>query len=59
LRISAPFLPSGLEKAPRLGTSVAAAIALLPYLSDFFITAYLAGAFAAVWFAIKSSSIQI
>ena len=36
-----------------MGTIVAAAVALLPYLNDFFITAYLAGAFAAVWFAIR------
>jgi hypothetical protein len=32
---------------------VAASIALLPRITDFFITAYLAGAFAAVWFAIR------
>lgn len=36
-----------------VGTSVTAAIALLPYVSDFFITAYVTGAFAAVWFAIR------
>jgi disulfide bond formation protein DsbB len=42
-----------LRSATRVGTIVAAVIALLPYLNDFFITAYLAGAFAAVWFAIR------
>jgi hypothetical protein len=42
-----------LHSATRVATLVAAAIALLRHLSDFFITAYLAGAFAAVWVAIK------
>ena len=42
-----------------MGTIVAAAVALLPYLNDFFITAYLAGAFAAVWFAIKVRRMRI
>jgi len=30
-----------------------ALIALLPYVGDFFLTAYVAGALAAVWFAIR------
>ena len=41
------------HSATCVGTIVAAAIALLPYLNDFFITAYLAGAFASVWFAVR------
>ena len=32
---------------------MAAVIALLPYVNDFFITAYVGGAIAAVWFAIR------
>jgi hypothetical protein len=36
-----------------VGSSVTAVVALLPFLSDFFITAYVMGAFAAVWFSIR------
>ena len=36
------------------GAAITAVIALLPYVRDFFITAYVAGAFAAVWFAIRT-----
>lgn len=39
--------------ATRVGAIVAAAIAPLSWLSDFFIIACLAGAFAAAWFAIR------
>jgi hypothetical protein len=42
-----------LQSATRIGTIVSAAIALLPFIGDLFITAYLVGAFAAVWFAIR------
>lgn len=41
------------KSAVRFGTIVTALIALLPYISDFFITAYVLGALAAVWFAIR------
>lgn len=41
------------KSAVRFGTAVTALIALLPYISDFFLTAYVAGALAAVWFAIR------
>jgi hypothetical protein len=41
------------QSATRVGTAVTAVIALLPYVSDFFITAYVAGALAAVWFAVR------
>jgi hypothetical protein len=36
-----------LNSATRIGTLVTAMVALLPYLSDFFVPAYLAGAFGA------------
>ena len=39
--------------AVRVGAAVTAFIALLPYVSDFFITAYLFGALAAAWFAVR------
>ena len=41
------------QSATRVGTAVTAAIAFLPYIRDFFITAYVAGALAAVWFAVR------
>ncbi|MDQ2918343.1 MAG: hypothetical protein M3R10_00460 [Verrucomicrobiota bacterium] len=41
------------QTAVCLGTIVSATIALLPYLRDFFITAYVAGALAAVWFVVR------
>ena len=37
----------------RVGTAVTAIIAVLPWLSDFFITAYVLGALAGVWFAVR------
>jgi hypothetical protein len=40
-----------LRAALYFGMFVTAAVALLPYISDFFITAYVAGAFASVWWA--------
>lgn len=43
----------GMRLAVRIGTIVTASVALLPYLRDFFLTAFLAGALAAVWFAIR------
>jgi hypothetical protein len=42
-----------LKRAMYLGATLTAVISLLPYISDFFISAYLAGALAAVWFAIR------
>jgi hypothetical protein len=42
-----------LRRCIYVGAAVTAAIALLPYVRDFFITAYVIGAFAAVWFAIR------
>jgi len=44
---------SATEPAVRFGAAVTAVIALLPYISDFFITAYLFGALAAAWFAVR------
>ena len=44
---------SATEPAVRIGAAVTATIALLPYVRDFFITAYLFGALAAVWFAAR------
>jgi len=44
---------SATEPAVRIGTAVTAVIALLPYVSDFFITAHFFGALAAVWFAVR------
>jgi len=43
----------------RIGTVVTALIALLPYFRDFFITAYLAGAFTAVWFEIRKRTLSL
>ena len=42
-----------LKTSVYVGATVTVVIGLLPYLSDFFITAYVLGAFAAVWFAIR------
>jgi hypothetical protein len=42
-----------LRRSIYVGTFVTAVVALLPCVSDMFITAYLTGAFAAVWFAIR------
>lgn len=42
-----------MQSATRVGTAITAIIALLPYIRDFFITAYVAGALTAVWFAIR------
>lgn len=46
-------MKTAVQSAARVGTAVTAVIALLPYISDFFITAYVAGALAAVWFAVR------
>jgi hypothetical protein len=46
-------MKTAVGSATRVGTAVAAVIALLPYVSDFFLTAYVVGALAAVWFAIR------
>ena len=46
-------MKTAVQSATRIGTAVTAVIALLPYVRDFFITAYVAGALAAVWFAIR------
>jgi hypothetical protein len=50
---------TALPPAARVGTAVTAVIALLPYLSDFFITAYVVGALAAVWFALRMRHEQL
>lgn len=41
------------KSAVRIGTAITAVVALLPYLSDFFITAYVIGALTAVWFVLR------
>lgn len=41
-----------LKSSVCVGATVSAVIALLPHVSDFFITAYVLGALAAVWFAV-------
>ena len=46
-------MKTAVQSATRVGTAVTAVIALLPYIRDFFITAYVAGALAAVWFAVR------
>ena len=46
-------MKTAVGSAIRVGTAVTAVIALLPYVSDFFLTAYVVGALAAVWFAIR------
>jgi hypothetical protein len=46
-------MKTAVQSATRVGTAVTAVIALLPYISDFFITAYVAGALAAVWFTVR------
>ena len=40
-----------MEPAVRVGATIAAVIALLPYLNDLLITAFVAGALGGVWFA--------
>jgi hypothetical protein len=42
-----------LKPAIYFGTAVTAVLALLPYVNDFFITAFVVGALAAVWFAVR------
>ena len=42
-----------LKPAIYVGAAVTAALSLLPYVSDFFVTALVAGALAAVWFAVR------
>lgn len=39
--------------AVRVGTVVTTLIALLPYITDFFLTAFVLGALVAVWFAVR------
>jgi hypothetical protein len=46
-------MKTAVQSASRVGAAVTAVIALLPHISDFFITAYVAGALAAVWFAVR------
>jgi hypothetical protein len=46
-------MKTAVHAATRVGTAVTAVVALLPYIRDFFITAYVGGALAAVWFAIR------
>jgi hypothetical protein len=53
MNAKAPAANPNLKPAVYLGATVTVVIALLPYVNDFFITAYVAGAFAAVWFAIR------
>ena len=54
-----PEARSAMEPAVRIGTAVTVLIALLPYVTDFFITAYLFGALAAVWFAVRKQGDDI
>jgi hypothetical protein len=42
-----------LKAARYVGTAVTAVLALLPYVSDFFVTAFVVGALSAVWFAVR------
>jgi hypothetical protein len=48
-----------LGSSARLGAIVTAAVALFPYITDFFLIAYLARAFAAVWFASRIRHISL
>ena len=50
---TAKDLKTAPKSAVRVGAAITAVIALLPCISDFFITAYVAGALAAVWFAVR------
>lgn len=47
-------MKTAVQSASRVGAAVTAGIALLPYIEDFFITAYVVGALAAVWFVLRS-----
>ena len=46
-------MKTAVQSASRVGAAVTAVIALLPYIKDFFITAYVVGALAGVWFAVR------
>jgi hypothetical protein len=51
--MAAPHTKPEFKPAVYFGATVTAVIALLPHLNDFFLTAYVVGAFAAVWFAMR------
>ena len=47
------------EPAVRVGATITAIIALLPYVNDFFITAFVAGALGGVWFATRRQDVDL
>lgn len=55
-----PSVKARIHKTPLyVGIAVTAVIALLPKISDFFIAAFILGAFAAVWFAGRSQRVAL